>query len=267
MTRHVQRRRRRGWSYSPPASSHLTWPEDCIRCYGGRPVAFSWYGADLHVHTGLSPCASDDMSPVRIVRRAAEAGVSILGITDHNSAENVAAVVAAAAGSGVHVLPGMEAQTREEVHVICLFDQVDQAMGLQEYVYCTLPDFPYSPGAFGRQILYGADDSVRGECRKPLYAAAGLSLSEFSEEVRKRGGLIIAAHVDRPAFSVLGTLGFIPPDVPFDALEVRNRGAIGQVPGYRHVWSSDAHRVDDVGLAMTAFYLREVNVEELRMAF
>ncbi|MGE5485963.1 MAG: PHP domain-containing protein [Ignavibacteriales bacterium] len=230
-------------------------------------MAFSWYGADLHVHTGLSPCASDDMSPVRIVSAAAEAGVSILGITDHNSAENVAAVMTAAAGSGVHVLPGMEAQTKEEVHVICLFDHADQAAGLQEFVYGRLPGLPYSPGVFGRQIIYGPDDSVRGECSKPLYAAADASLSEFAEEVRRLGGLMIAAHVDRPAFSVVGTLGFIPPDVPFDALEVRNRGALGQVRGYKPVWSSDAHRVDDVGLAMTAFYLKEVTVGELRMAF
>ncbi len=230
-------------------------------------MALSWYGADLHVHTGLSPCAVDEMSPKRIINAAADAGISILAITDHNSAENVAAVIEAASGSGIWVLPGMEVQTKEEVHVICLFDCVGQVLGLQEFIYSRLPDLPYSPGIFGRQIVYGADDVVRGECRRPLYAAADASLSDLAAEVGRLGGLMIAAHVDRPAFSVLGTLGFIPPDVPFAALEVRSRSAVGRIRDRAVVWSSDAHCPGQVGSAMTAFYLGEVTVEELKMAF
>ena len=230
-------------------------------------MALLWYTADLHVHTGLSPCANDDMSPNKIISAAAEAGVSILGITDHNSAENVAAVMKAAEGSGISVLPGMEVQTKEEVHVICLFDDAERALGLQEFVYSRLPRLPYSPGFFGRQIVYDADGSVRGECARPLYAAADAGLSELADEVGRLGGLMIAAHVDRPAFSVLGTLGFIPQDVPFAALEVRRRGALGEVRGYAQVSSSDAHCLEHVGMSTTAFYVKEATVEELTMAF
>lgn len=234
-----------------------------------------WYGADLHIHTGLSPCASDDMSPLRIVRAAAERGISIVAICDHNSAENIRAVMKAAEGSSVSVLAGMEVQTKEEVHVVCLFDSAGQAEGLQRTVYDVLPDLPYAPGLFGRQVLFGVDDSIIGECRKPLYAAAGITLSDLAREVDRLGGIMIAAHFDRPAFSVLGTLGLIPRDVPFAALETTKHGGPRLLSGgvrlltkdYAIVWSSDAHSLGQVGAAMTAFYVKGATVSELRMAF
>ncbi|NPV69133.1 MAG: PHP domain-containing protein [Firmicutes bacterium] len=234
----------------------------------------SWYGADLHVHTALSPCAHDGMSPSRIVRAAGERGISILGITDHNSAANAGAVTKAAEGTPVRVLPGMEVQTREEVHVICLFETVERARLLQDWVYERLPELPYSPQVFGRQILYDEDDRVLGECTMPLYAAVSAGLDELALEMDRLGGIMIAAHVDRPAFSVIGTLGFIPPDVHFDAVEISQRFEAGSIPpGIRRhlrdcgvVRSSDAHSIGEVGSAVTAFHIAGVSIAEMRAA-
>ena len=233
-----------------------------------------WYGADLHVHTALSPCADDSMSPRRIVRAAEERGISILGIADHNSAANAGAVVRAAECTQVRVLPGMEVQTREEVHVLCLFDRLEPALDLQGYVYERLPDLPYSPEVFGRQILYDENDGVLGECRMPLYAAISAGLDDLAIEIDRLGGIMIAAHVDRQAFSVIGTLGLIPPEAGFDAVEISRRYKSGDIPqGLRRhigehavVQSSDAHSVGEVGAAMTAFRIAAVTLEEMGLA-
>ena len=90
----------------------------------------NYYCADLHVHTVLSPCAEIEMIPPLIVHRALQAGLALIAVTDHNSAENVAAVIEAAEGTGLTVLPGMEVQTREEVHLTCLFDSLEQVMAI-----------------------------------------------------------------------------------------------------------------------------------------
>src|ERR1017187_7839374 len=97
------------------------------------------YQADLHIHTLLSPCAELEMIPSLIVAAAEQAGLDMIGIADHNSCENAAAVVEASRGSGVKVLPGMEAQSVEGVHLLCLFDRVDDALAWQEIIYAELP--------------------------------------------------------------------------------------------------------------------------------
>src|SRR5512143_1389353 len=108
----------------------------------------STYRADLHVHTVLSPCADVEMIPPLIVEEALQRGIRLLAITDHNATANIAAVqkaaaaASAAAGTELTILPGMELQTREEVHVLCLFDKLEQAFALQQWVDARLPEFP-----------------------------------------------------------------------------------------------------------------------------
>jgi PHP family Zn ribbon phosphoesterase len=118
------------------------------------------YLADLHVHTVLSPCAEVEMIPPLIVKRASELALGIIAITDHNSAENVAAVIEAAESSDLTVLPGMEVHTREEVHLLCLFDSVQQALNWQEFVYAHLPPLRNNENLFGPQFVVDASGDL-----------------------------------------------------------------------------------------------------------
>jgi len=230
------------------------------------------YYGDLHVHTVLSPCASYNMLPSLIVKRACAMGLDILAVTDHNSAENAAAVVKASAGSKLRVLPGMEVETREEVHVLALFDRVEDVQHWQQVVYSHLPDLPNQESIFGVQLVVDAEDQlVRRESRRLLIATA-LPVQRVVEEVTRLGGICIASHVDRPSYSIIQTLGFVPPGLDLAALEVSRNVSAHEysrgrtLAGYRVVQSSDAHDLDDLGTARTLYHLAEPTLAEIALA-
>ena len=127
--------------------------------------------ADLHVHTVLSPCAEIEMIPPLIVRRALELNLGLIAVTDHNAAGNCAAVMGAAEGTGLRVLPGMEVQTREDIHVLCLFESLQQALAWQGIVFDHLPDQPNPAESSGRQLVVDATgEYLRTEPRLLLTA-------------------------------------------------------------------------------------------------
>lgn len=228
---------------------------------------------DLHVHTVLSPCADDLMLPRGIVAAALRRELSLLGITDHNSAENVAAVMAAARGTELRVLPGMEVTTREEVHVLTLFADVAAALRWQEIVYRHLPRLPNNERAFGIQLVVDEADEIVRVNERLLLTAVDLDLSWVVAEATRLGGLAIPAHVDRPAFGLIRQLGFVPPDLDVPALEVSGRAnperpaAIHpSLVGRRLVQSSDAHYLGQIGTARTMLWLEEATFAELRLA-
>ena len=230
------------------------------------------YQGDLHVHTVLSPCASYDMAPSFIVERARQQGLDLLAVTDHNSAENVAAVVEAARGSGLRVLPGMEVETREEVHVLTLFEEVEQVLRWQRVVYAHLPDLPNEESVFGVQVIVNAEDKpVRKEARR-LLMATELSVQTVVEEVVRLGGICVAAHVDRPSYSLIQTLGFVPPDLDLAALELSRNVSAPEyasrmgLSAYGIVQSSDAHNLDDLGVVHTEFRVAAPTLDEIRLA-
>lgn len=237
-----------------------------------RTDALRRFGADLHVHTVGSPCAEIEMIPPLIVERARELGLGLVAVTDHNSAQNVAAVMEAAEGSGVHVLPGMEVQTREEVHVVCLFDRVEQAWAWQERVYAALPPLANDPRAFGVQLVVDCEGNVRGTNERLLLVSVALTIEQVVEEVRRLGGLCIAAHVDRPSFSLLANLGLVPEGLPLAALELtprtdprEARARFPQVVGWPLIVSGDAHRLVEMG-AWTTLTMAEPSVAEVALA-
>ena len=201
--------------------------------------------ADLHVHTALSPCAGDSATPPNIVASAIENGMQMIAVTDHNSAENVEAVVKCGKLHGLKVIPGMEVASREEVHLVCLLSSVENALELQQIVYAALPDEPNRPDYFGRQLVMDGEGNVTGECMRLLMGAADLSLDAIIREVHRLGGLAIAAHVDRPSFSVIANLGMVPPGAQFDAVEISatltKDEAVATVPLHRGL--SRHHRV------------------------
>ena len=230
--------------------------------------------ADLHVHTALSPCAGDSATPPNIVASAIENGMQMIAVTDHNSAENVGAVVKCGKLHGLKVIPGMEVASREEAHMLCLLNSVESAIELQQIVYAALPDAPNRPDYFGRQLVMDGEGTVTGECMRLLMGAADLSIDAIMREVHRLGGLAIAAHVDRPSFSIIANLGMVPPGAELDAVEISasltRDEAIARFPsieGFPVIAGSDAHFPQDIGSNPTLFLLEKMDLEDIRLAF
>jgi predicted metal-dependent phosphoesterase TrpH len=230
------------------------------------------YIADLHVHTVVSPCADIEMIPPLIVQEALARGINLIAITDHNTGANVAAVQKAAAGSDLTVLPGMELQSREEVHMLCLFDTLAQLAAWQAFVDARMPPLENNIDYFGEQFVVDeTGDFIRRETQL-LLTSANLSLKEAAQEVLRLGGLAIPAHVNRPAFSLMANLGFIPPDLPVAAMEISRhltptqaRVQFPQLQDFPLVQNGDVHRLDEF-LGVNRFQLAAPTLAELRLA-
>ncbi len=230
------------------------------------------FRADLHIHTCLSPCADLEMTPKNIVARAREQRLAMIAVCDHNSAENAPAVCRAAEGQNLVVLAGMEVCTREEAHVLALFEDCNAALTLQSLVYSTLTGLN-DPEVFGLQVIANERDEVVAMEPRLLIGATGLPVDELVNEIHRLGGLAIASHIDRESFSVIGQLGFLPKDLGFDALELsRNIDEAGartrfkDYEGSTFVRNSDAHRLTDIGHNVTDYRMEEPAFRELRRA-
>lgn len=231
---------------------------------------FRPYKADLHIHTCLSPCTELDMSPNGILTSAMKKGMDIIGICDHNSSENSQAVINAAKEMPIRVIPGLEITSQEEVHVLALFDKVEAALKLQEYVYENLPG-ENDEEAFGRQVIVNEKEEVEGFNHRLLIGATTIPLEEVVRLIHSLGGLSIASHIDREAFSIIGQLGFIPENLALDALEISPRMALEDaIKTYPYDFpitcSSDAHYPDDIGKGSTSFLLEEASLAEIKKA-
>ncbi len=233
-----------------------------------------WFRADLHVHTVLSPCAAVEMTPRNIIRHAQAAGIDIVAITDHNAGDNVAAALRAAAGATVAVLPGMELQTREEVHLLALFGKMREFVKWCEFVASHRSPLRNDETRFGAQFVVDETDELIRVEEAMLLASTDLSLEEAVTQVNALGGIAIAAHVDRPMFSCLTQLGFIPPDLGLVAVEVsRNtrvesaREKLPRIGGLPIITSSDAHTIEDLLSGPKTMFLAETpTLSEIRQA-
>ena len=177
---------------------------------------------DLHIHSCLSPCGDDDMTPANIVGMAKVIGLDLIALTDHSSCKNCPAFAAAAAAYGMNVLFGMELTTAEEVHVLCYFPTLNDAMAFDAYVYGQLPDIPNTPALFGNQLIYDENDQICGREEKLLISATAISFDQVFDLVRSYHGIMVPAHINKPSTSLLGNLGFIPPDSRFTCVEVKD---------------------------------------------
>ncbi|MCL5998503.1 MAG: PHP domain-containing protein [Chloroflexi bacterium] len=228
--------------------------------------------AELHVHTVLSPCAEIEMIPPLIVQEALDHGINLIAITDHNASANVRAVQTAARGTELAVLAGMELQTREEVHLLCLFDTAQQVEDWQATVDLFMPGIENNANLFGEQFVVDESGEYIQTEKRLLITSADLSLHEAVEGVRALGGMAIPAHVNRKAFSLIANLGLVPTDVPFDALEISRHLSIDeavrqypQLKGYPLIQSGDVHRLDEF-LGKNVFKVEAPTVSELRLA-
>ncbi|MCC7491762.1 MAG: PHP domain-containing protein [Fimbriimonadaceae bacterium] len=232
-----------------------------------------WYAADLHVHSVLSPCGDLRMAPGELVARARAAGVSLLGLSDHNSARNAPALATCAAAAGLATLYGLEVRSAEEVDLLTIFDSVDAARAFGEWVWDRLPAVPCDARVFGDQVVVDAAENVVELVDRLLIGGLTADLQEVAETARAAGGLVIPAHVDRRVDSVISQLGFLPPELPVDAVELSRYGDETSLV-HEHPWLatvpvvrfSDAHLPEDIGYQQTRFLVAEPTVAELRMA-
>jgi PHP family Zn ribbon phosphoesterase len=212
------------------------------------------------------------MSPRGIIEKCRECKIDIVAICDHNSAENARTAVHLGRESGIAVFSGMEICSREEVHILSIFRDVDEALDMQNDVYLYLEQ-ENQPEIFGYQIVTNENNEVIGENTKLLIGATDLSLSEIARKTHALGGIVLASHVDRPAYGLLNQLGCIPEELELDAVEVSYRIPLQEIssrlPGisdYPCITSSDAHRLDEIGRASTKLRLSSPTFEEIVLA-
>lgn len=229
--------------------------------------------ADLHIHTCLSPCAELSMTPRGIVDRAASLGINMLAICDHNTAENVAVTVDLAKRKGISVIAAMEITSAEEVHVLGFFKNVETVLRMQSVVYEHLQPGENDEDAFGMQVIVNADDEVLGFNRRLLLGATSLSVNRIVATIHELRGIAVASHIDREGFGIIGQLGFISPDIGFDALEISYRTkyekALELFDAYRTIpWisCSDAHGVMEIGRRTSRITMNHANFDELYLA-
>jgi predicted metal-dependent phosphoesterase TrpH len=226
---------------------------------------------DLHIHSCLSPCGDMCSSPAAIVRAAKAAGLDGIMLSDHNSSRNCPALAEACRREGLKGLFGMEVTTAEEVHVLAVFDTLEQAAAMTETVYAALPTRANVPEVFGYQDVVNADDEVVEMDIHLLCAPTRLTIREAGERIHALGGLFIAAHMDRGVFSVTSQLGGLSGDEGFDAVEISRRADVlewrSKTKGLPFIRSSDAHYVDMIGAIWSEADLPEFSVRALKAAF
>ena len=212
------------------------------------------YRADLHIHTCLSPCGSLDMSPTVIVETAVARGLHIIAITDHNTTLQCPEIQALGAEAGLTVIAGAEVCTREEAHCLALFGGEEARAAFQEYLDRHLPPIPNDPERFGDQVWVNRHDEILGEVPWLLLSALDQSVNQVADVVKKLDGLFVAAHVERPSFSLLSQLGFIDLSLPLDAIEYSDASRFARLlaeqkylSGYTSYPASDAHYPEQIG--------------------
>ncbi|MBN1633793.1 MAG: PHP domain-containing protein [Ignavibacteria bacterium] len=227
---------------------------------------------DVHLHTCLSPCAEITQSPKRVVEKAYEKGLNLIFITDHNTMANTeAAMRAAKMFDDLRVYPGMEITTSEEIHTLALFENPEDAYSVQDVINNNLPDVYYEKEK-AEQILANEDDEVEGFYDKSLLSAVDLSLDEILELIHSNNGLAIAAHIDRPSFSIISQFGFIPDNCSFDALEISPNMNIESAKEYykeyfsryKFVKGSDSHSLNMIGSTYMEICGKDNSFEEFR---
>ena len=212
------------------------------------------------------------MSPKKIVQQSLEVGLDLIAICDHNSAENAGATMREGNRQGMQVLPGMEICSKEEVHILALFDELAPALEMQAYVYANLPG-ENKTEVFGFQVIANEQDEVMGENPRLLIGATQLGLHDIVKKTHALSGINISCHVDRPAYGIINQLGFIPENLNLDGLEVSYRVKLAEaaqtIPGIENfscVTASDAHFLNDIGKAWTVFQMAEPSIAEIRLA-
>lgn len=203
------------------------------------------YSYDLHIHSCLSPCGDNDMTPNNIVNMAMLLGLDILAVSDHNSCKNLPAIAKLAEQNGLLLIPAMEACTSEEVHMLCLFASLEDALAFDEAIYPYLPAIENRPDIFGDQLILDEEDAIIGREPKLLINALTIGIPALCQLADQHGGIALPAHVNKSANSILANLGFLPPEYGFTAIECNPPDDSIPFAG-RRITDSDAHYLEDI---------------------
>lgn len=209
---------------------------------------------DLHIHTALSACAENIMSPCQILSKAKNAGLDMVAITDHNASANVSVSIQAGYRLGIRVIPGIEVTALEEVHFLGLFESLDQLEDFQKLVDSALPPGKNIAEISGHQLVFDSEDEIIDIDENIRNIGLSLTSDRIISEIKKRKGYVIPAHIHKRIYSIISQLGFIDPNAGFDALEIsaplwiRDGYKIGQrIEGYPVISGSDSHFLESVG--------------------
>lgn len=194
-------------------------------------------------------------------------GLDVIALTDHNSCKNCPAALAAGARLGVLVIPGMELTTSEEVHAVCLFETLDEALSFDEYVYKHLMKFPNREEIFGRQLICNEEDEVIGKAENLLINSTDISFEGLAELVASYHGVMFPAHIDKSSNSLIANLGFVPPDSTFTCAEVKHMEKLHQLkkenPYLENcviISNSDAHYLEDINEPQYTIEVKEKSI-------
>ena len=217
-------------------------------------VRYNMLYYDFHIHSALSPCGDNDMTPNNIVNMAAISGLDAVAVSDHNSVKNVKAAIKAGETAGITVIPGMEVETEEEVHILTLYPDISSAEEAAKVVYEALPDIKNRPEIFGEQLIMDELDRVVGIEEKMLISPTTLSVNRLFDVVKSVGGLFIPAHIDRHSYSILTNLGFMPEDLDIKTIELSKRTqdvnayleSRPELKRYKVIQNSDAHYLENI---------------------
>ena len=206
---------------------------------------------DLHIHSCLSPCADDDMTPYNLVNLARLMELDIIALTDHNSTANCRAAALAGRDAGLVVIPGMELCTAEEIHVICLFRNLESAETFGGIIRESLPQIQCKPEVFGNQLIMDSQDTILGTEAILLSNASGISIDDVPALCRRFGGICYPAHIDRPSYSILAVFGMLDLSMGFSCAELTARSDLAALTArnpdlaqMKALCSSDSHALE-----------------------
>lgn len=222
---------------------------------------------DLHIHSALSPCADNDMTPNNIVNMAKLIDLDLLAVTDHNSTDNIPAIAHLANRADILLLPGIEMTTAEEVHMLAFFLDVDSAVAFGDMIYESLPDVPNNPDYFGQQHVLDVNDQIICEKSKLLISATPFDIIESCTLIAEYGGVCVPAHVNKERDSILANLGFFPPDIFFPTIEVVKKALPVDTDGRRVLNNSDAHTLGQIAEKDNYILLNDLSRQKVLCLF
>jgi PHP family Zn ribbon phosphoesterase len=216
---------------------------------------------DLHIHSDLSPCGNNDMTPNNIINMSLIKGLSIISVTDHNSTENLPALIKASRETSLTVIPGIEVTTKEEVHLLCYFRDLSNAMDFGSVIYNSLPNVKNNPQIFGEQNIYDSQDQIIGRVEKLLLNASPYSIEDVHCLAKKYKGVMVPAHINKMTNGILGVLGFMPLNLKIDFVEIYSKAPINNkiVEKYKVLKNSDAHQLIDISEPLNCFDLNSLH--------
>ena len=210
---------------------------------------------DLHIHSCLSPCGDDESTPANIAMLAKMLGLNVAALTDHNSCKNCPAFFEAAKAAELLPIAGMELTTQEEIHVLCLFPELDNAMEFDKYVHERIMPIKNKPEVYGNQLVKNSEDETVDIEEICLINATDIDFYSVKPLVKSYGGIMIPAHIDRKSFSLINSLGGVPPDAGFDCVEIKYPEAVENLTA-KHpyigeckvIFDSDAHYLENISM-------------------